>query len=410
MKQTMNKTALINKIPYLIVLASSSQLYSGTGTALFEWIRFSKKWFEFSICIDNNIPLNYKIARDFCLIEGLRFLPCGPQPWEGGADPGNAMAPLHVGSGQWPLVELVSWANTTVNLDVVDARPPGVHLIYTPHTQPAWTMPNAGQFWALEPGFDRMLSASSLICCDSPAEVETVLQRVPGAKAAYIPIGVDTGHFRPDSALREPRILVVADFNEIRKRTDLGLAAIYRLLRRNPTYQAVLAGRNSNKVEVPPEVAARFELMGFVSGAKLLELYQRSAVFLLLSDYEAFGIPIVEALSCGTPVVTTATREAASLFKELPGCHLVDNTDETAVDAAIDKAISEGQHETIARATAARFSLEAAFTLKLEAIQRLLPHQIMIGCGNFVKLNPCPDILDSVMGPNRESTDLAPGI
>lgn len=365
---------MINKVPYLIVLASSNQLYSGTGVALFEWVRFAKDYFDFALCIDNAIPLNYKIARDFCRAEGVRFLPSGPRPWGGGADPGNEMAPLHVGSGRWPLVEFVSWANTTVNLDVVDARPSNVHLIYTPHTQPAWTMPNGSQFWALESGFDRMLARSDLICCDSPAEVETVLQRVPVAKAAYIPIGVDTNRFSLGVVTRRPRILVVADFNEIRKRTDLSLAAIHRLLKRDPAYSAVLAGRNSNEVKVPDEIAGRVERRGFISEAELLALYQESSAFLLLSDYEAFGIPIVEALCSGTPVVTTATREAISLFNDLPGCYLINNTDIIAVDAAIDQAITETRHNAISLAASARFSHKAAFTLKLHAIQRLIPN------------------------------------
>ena len=360
------------KIPYLIVLASSNQLYSGTGTALFEWVRFAKDYFDFAICIDNRISLNYKIARDFCRAEDLCFLPCGPQSWGGGADPGNAMAPLHVGSGRWPVVEFVSWANTTVNLDILDSCPPGVHLIYTPHTQPAWTMPNAKHFWALEHGFNRMLSSSHLVCCDSPAEVEAVLQRTPKAKATYIPIGVDTSRFCLGNTHRELRILVIADFNETRKRTDLNLAAIHRLLHRNPACNATLAGRNSDMVKVPTEIAERVELLGFVSATNLLELYQKSSLFLLLSDYEAFGIPIVEALCCGTPVVTTRTREARSLFRDLPGCHLVDNTDNAAVDSAIDKAISNSQYENIGRAAAARFNLEKAFTIKLGAIQKLL--------------------------------------
>ncbi|MFX1684455.1 glycosyltransferase [Paraburkholderia sp. A2RI-6] len=392
------------KIPYLVVLASSCQLYSGTGVALFEWIRFAKGYFEFSICIDNLTPLNYKIARDFCLAEGLRFFPCGPLQWAGGGDPGNAMVPLLVGSRKWPLIEFVSWANTNVNLAVLDACTSDVHLIYTPHTQPTWTIPHAKQLWALESAFDRMLSDSSLVCCDSPAEVETVLRRVPSARAAYIPIGTDTSHFRPGEAPRMPRLLVVADFNEARKRTDLSLSAIYRLLRRNPTYQVALAGRNSDKVEILPEFATRFECLGYISDTELLELYQRSSVFLLLSDYEAFGIPIVEALACGTPVVTTATREAISLFSELPGCYLVNNLVEIEVDAAIDAAIRQKQHENIARMASERFSLHAAYTLKLKAIQVLLPRQDF-GCDGGIPQIVTADLPKQTVGMIPSTTE-----
>ncbi len=366
------KVIRMKKIPYLVVLASSSQLYSGTGVAIFEWIRFAREEFDFAICIDNAVPLNYKIARDFCQAEGLRFLPSGPKPWPGGADPGNAMAPIYVGSGRWKLVEFVSWANTTVNLDILDARPAGVKLVYTPHTQPAWTMPNADKYWGLEPGFDRMLRECDLICCDSPAEIATVQRRVPDARASFIPIGIDAKRFQVGNQPREPFILVVADFNEVRKRTDLSLAAIHRLLARNSEYRAVLAGRNSDLVKVPGDIAERIERCGFISEAKLLSLYQECSAFLLLSDYEAFGIPIVEALCCGAPVVTTKTSEATSLFEGLPGCYLINNSDDRAVDFAIDKAITCDAREEISAAASARFSHEVASKLKLEAIQHLL--------------------------------------
>lgn len=282
------------------------------------------------------------------------------------------MAASLVASGRWPLVEFISWANTTTNMDIIASRTPQTRLIYTPHTQPSWTIPDAGKFWALEPAFDRALAAADLVCCDSPAEVETVQQRVPQAHAAFLPIGIDTARFCPAPAPREPEILVVADFGEHRKRTDLSLAAFARLLRRRPEFHATLAGRRSQEVALEPALAARIRRLGYVSDVELVRLYQRSSVFLLLSDYEAFGIPIVEALACGTPVVTTATPEAISLFAGLPGCFLVDNTDAAAVDGALESAIAPGAAgNATAVAVAQRFGLEVALRQKLEAISQL---------------------------------------
>ncbi|WP_208948360.1 glycosyltransferase family 4 protein [Segnochrobactrum spirostomi] len=375
---------IIHKPRYLFVLASSSQLYSGTGTAIFEWIKYARNHFDFAICIDNDNPYNYRIARTFCQDNGLPFLPSAPFAWDGGPDPGNAWASTHLNSGYWQLVEAVSWANATLNHEIVDACNSRVPIIYTPHTQPAWTMPNSDRYWALEGSFVRMLEAASLICCDSPAELETITDLAPGAKAKYIPIGVNTAEFCPSTDTRKSQILIVADFNEKRKRTDLSLAAIDRLFSRSKLHSAVLAGKNSEHVSIPTSQEARILRAGYIDKQKLIELYASSQLFLLLSDYEAFGIPIVEALSCGTPVVTTDTREARSLFGNLPGCHLVDNTDENAVDAAIDRALQETDHLNISRSTANQFNLEATFSLKMNAIQSILnrlerPQSNMIG-------------------------------
>jgi glycosyltransferase involved in cell wall biosynthesis len=359
--------------PYLVVLTSSNQLYSGTGTALFEWIRYAKTRFAFAICIDNLFPLNYCLARDFCQEEGIAFLPSGPSPRNGAADPGVADAPFHVASGRWPIIEIVSWANTATNLDVVAARRRREALVYTPHTQPSWTLPGAERFSLLESGFERALIGSDLVCCDSPAEVDVMRQYVPGPRALYVPIGINTDWFRRTETPRCKQILMVADFNEPRKRTELGVAAMVRLMERDAEFSAVVAGRGSDRATVPEGLTQRFKRLGFVSAKQLLDLYQRSSAFLLLSDYEAFGIPIVEALACGTPVVTTATREARSLFADMPGCRLVANTDAVAVDRAIDAAIADRAHGDISEVARARFNRAVTFRSKVLAIEALMP-------------------------------------
>src|SRR5207245_1203502 len=44
---------------------------------------------------------------------------------------------------------------------------------------------------------------------------------------------------------------------------------------------------------------------GFVADADLPALYSAAAVLAYPSTYEGFGLPILEAFACGTPVVTS---------------------------------------------------------------------------------------------------------
>jgi glycosyltransferase involved in cell wall biosynthesis len=56
-----------------------------------------------------------------------------------------------------------------------------------------------------------------------------------------------------------------------------------------------------------PELAdPRIRALGFVSDSDLPTLYRGAEVFVYPSLFEGFGIPIIEAMACGTPVVASA--------------------------------------------------------------------------------------------------------
>jgi glycosyltransferase involved in cell wall biosynthesis len=45
--------------------------------------------------------------------------------------------------------------------------------------------------------------------------------------------------------------------------------------------------------------------LGFVSKEELVQLYNLATVFVMPSLYEGFGLPVLEAMTCGCPVITT---------------------------------------------------------------------------------------------------------
>ncbi|HEY7614030.1 MAG TPA: glycosyltransferase family 1 protein [Gemmatimonadales bacterium] len=80
---------------------------------------------------------------------------------------------------------------------------------------------------------------------------------------------------------------------------------------------------------------AGVSLLGYVDKAELRRLYAGAAAFLYPSIYEGFGLPIVEAMACGAPVLTSTTASAP----EVAGgaAILVDPFSVESIEAGLDR-------------------------------------------------------------------------
>jgi glycosyltransferase involved in cell wall biosynthesis len=59
----------------------------------------------------------------------------------------------------------------------------------------------------------------------------------------------------------------------------------------------------------------RFEFLGHVDKSKLIELYQNATIFVVPSHYEGLPTTLLEAMSCGLPVVSTAVSGALDVIE-----------------------------------------------------------------------------------------------
>jgi len=136
-----------------------------------------------------------------------------------------------------------------------------------------------------------------------------------------VPLGVDHARFWPRAAppdsTREPYLLFTAGFDP-RKNMDKALEAFARLVQRHPAefrrlqFCVVCAAPPREaaayrRLAQQLGVAERLTLTGFVSDQSLGELYRSASAFFFPSRYEGFGLPVLEALACGIPVVAAAT-------------------------------------------------------------------------------------------------------
>jgi glycosyltransferase involved in cell wall biosynthesis len=146
--------------------------------------------------------------------------------------------------------------------------------------------------------------------------------------------------FRPDGPKRDlggPYLLTVSTL-ERRKNLETLLAAIPLVRERHPELRLAVAGAPGWQA---PNLEAEGVLpLGYVNDEELAALYRGAEVFVYPSRFEGFGMPIVEAMACGTHVVASAhpSLDEASGVAATRAC--ADNAEDIAI--AIEHALAQG--------------------------------------------------------------------
>jgi glycosyltransferase involved in cell wall biosynthesis len=152
----------------------------------------------------------------------------------------------------------------------------------------------------------------------------------PGVDERYTPQG-------PGAERDNPYVLAVATL-EPRKNLST-LVSAHALVRvQRPELELVVAGAPVQWAE--QELAGDgVTALGFVPDDQLPELYRGASVFAYPSLFEGFGIPVVEAMACGTPVVASSHPS----LDESCGDAAVrtDPTSAVAIAEGIERALSE---------------------------------------------------------------------
>lgn len=160
--------------------------------------------------------------------------------------------------------------------------------------------------------FQAVLKKARVVMADSEHTKRDILELIgiPEKKIRVIYPGVDED-FTPGPAIGEPPYILYAGNLKPTKNVGILLDA-FRLARAKiPELRLVLIGKN-----FMPDAAKEYSrepgihLEGEVSRPKLIDFYRNARIFVFPSLYEGFGLPPLEAMACGAPVVCS---NAASL-------------------------------------------------------------------------------------------------
>jgi alpha-1,3-rhamnosyl/mannosyltransferase len=218
--------------------------------------------------------------------------------------------------------------------------------------------------WARRLFYRRSARAAARVLTDSSfsaGEIAAAYQ-IPSQRITVAPLGVSR-HFAPadgaidalPSGLTTPFLLHVGDLHE-RRNLPLVVHAMLEAQRRPgmPPVSLALAGVDrgigdrlrayAREANSPDAVVC----LGTVTDQQLVSLYRGAAALVYPSRYEGFGLPVLEGMACGTPVIASRAASIPEVLGEAGA--LLDPDDEPGWADEIARVITDEWHRGRMRA------------------------------------------------------------
>ena len=207
------------------------------------------------------------------------------------------------------------------------ARKSDKKFIFTPHYQLDFVNPLKVFLHGLYDQIQKkMFFKSNKVICVSNHEMKTLQKKfnIPFEKTVVIFNGLNIEEIQK---IKKPEKkydfeIIYTGRLERRKNIHLVLPALKKLIEENPKidihYTVIGKGFYKKKLLEFIKKLGLSEHVSFhqdLSKNELMEKYKRADVFVCLSNYEAFGISVFEALACKTPVIVSDTGGFLSFVK-----------------------------------------------------------------------------------------------
>jgi glycosyltransferase involved in cell wall biosynthesis len=177
--------------------------------------------------------------------------------------------------------------------------------------------------------------------------------------------------------LPEDFLLTVGTFEP--RKNIAGLFLAFTLLKdRTPLHLAVVGQRGWKNEKVRAEIERakihdRIHLLGYLPDADIPDMYAASNLFVFPSVYEGFGLPPLEAMACGVPVVSSTASSIPEIVGE--AADLVNPHSPQEIADAIVKVLNDPAHrqQMISRGLtqAAKFTWQKTATKMIDVFNRV---------------------------------------
>jgi len=178
-----------------------------------------------------------------------------------------------------------------------------------------------------------------------PAAKVEVIHNAPDPRLAGDPTAEEVAHVRDRFLLTSPFVLYTGNVKP-HKNLDR-LVEAFAILRRDgfENTKLLIIGDDVSQYPNLRRLVHRHQLhqhvrfLGYVPDATLAVLYRLAAVFVFPSLYEGFGLPPLEAMAAGAPVITSNVSSLPEVVGD--AALLIDPMDTSAIARAMASVLSD---------------------------------------------------------------------
>ena len=127
-----------------------------------------------------------------------------------------------------------------------------------------------------------------------------------------------------------------------RRHLPEAIKAFEKLSKKLPNYQFLIVGVNHTNPFINIDKLIKNKPIihiNYLQSRDLPLLYNAADLLVYLSDYEGFGLPVLESISCGTPVVTKSIASIPEVAGKA-AIYIQDNSDINEIEKAIYKGLT----------------------------------------------------------------------
>jgi glycosyltransferase involved in cell wall biosynthesis len=161
----------------------------------------------------------------------------------------------------------------------------------------------------------QVLKQTEHVICNSQATADDIINfyQIPASKITPIPLGYNREHFRPlqETWGENQRYFLYLGRHEPYKNLHRLIAAFAKLKNRGE-YKLLLAGPVDSRYTPVLQtqvtelgISEQVQFLNYVSYHDLPKIIHNAIALVFPSLWEGFGFPVLEAMACGTPVITS---------------------------------------------------------------------------------------------------------